>query len=125
MTSCPDTGLLRAALDGEADVPAHAGSCERCRAELEGLRTDAAVAAAALARLAPPDVEAEAQGSPSQRWGVGLGRVAAAAACLALVVVLVATPGGRGAAAAFLAAFRTERFAVVTVNPAQAQKAFA
>jgi hypothetical protein len=43
---------------------------------------------------------------------------AAAAAVLALV--LVATPAGRSAASSFLAQFRSQRFAVVTIDPEQA-----
>ncbi|MBA3621676.1 MAG: hypothetical protein H0W51_05070 [Euzebyales bacterium] len=42
---------------------------------------------------------------------------AAALVVIALTATAVATPGGRSAAAAFLSAFRSERFAVVTVDP--------
>jgi hypothetical protein len=44
----------------------------------------------------------------------------AAAVTGLLALVLVATPAGRGAAASFLAQFRSQRFAVVTFDPAQA-----
>jgi hypothetical protein len=46
---------------------------------------------------------------------------AAAAALVAAVVlsVLVATPGGRAAAAGFLAQFRSQRFAVISLNSSQ------
>jgi hypothetical protein len=61
-------------------------------------------------------------GRPQRRvgsWGAPQRRVAAGAAAAALAVVVVATPGGRSAAAAFLSQFRSERLAVVTVDPQQ------
>jgi hypothetical protein len=44
----------------------------------------------------------------------------AAAASIVLALVLVATPAGRSAASSFLAQFRSQRFAVVTLDPSQA-----
>ena len=50
-------------------------------------------------------------------------RAAAAALVAALVLTgLVATPGGRAAAASFLAQFRSQRFEVVTLDPGQASR---
>jgi hypothetical protein len=51
--------------------------------------------------------------------GQGRGWLAAAVTGL-LALVLVATPAGRSAAGSFLAQFRSQRFAVVTFDPAQA-----
>lgn len=138
MTRCPDIGRLRAALDGEASVEAHVTTCADCRRTLAALRRDAAFAEAAVATLAPsevPDraaVEAAfaqvvrpAPPAPIRRLRLAaLGRLVAAAACLAVAVTVVGTPMGRSAAAAFLAQFRTERLAVVTVDPTKAEQAF-
>lgn len=60
-------------------------------------------------------IDGEADVPPAPRWRVRGARFAAAT-CLTLTVALVMTPGGRSAAAAFLAQFRTERLAVVTVD---------
>jgi hypothetical protein len=50
-------------------------------------------------------------------------RVAAAALVAALVLTgLVVTPGGRAAASSFLAQFRSQRFEVLSVDPAQANQ---
>jgi hypothetical protein len=50
-------------------------------------------------------------------------RVAAAALVAALVLTgVVATPGGRAAASSFLAQFRSQRFEVLSVDPAQANQ---
>jgi len=147
MTACLDTATLRTGLDvPDAAIDEHLAHCDDCRAVARNLRDDAVSTGALLRPLAPealPDAAAteaalhkvrstapavadldavaplpqrRAQ-RPARRWDAGL-RVAAA---VALVVVMagavVATPGGRTAAAAFLAAFRSERFAVVTVDP--------
>lgn len=133
--ACPDTGFLRAALDGAApaSVSAHVAACTSCRAAGERLRADAAVAARAVALLAPTPAEVPATAAeppaamrppspaplppaappPARRSR----RVAAvAAAIVALAVIVVGTPAGRTAASEFLAAFRTERFEIVTVD---------
>lgn len=55
------------------------------------------------------------------RWRVALGGLAAALA----LTFLVGTPEGQGAAAAFLAQFRSQRFAVVTMDPSQARRPLA
>ena len=119
MTNHPDLGDLRAALDDEAPagVAEHAASCEACSAALVGLRADAAVTASALALLAPPRT-ATVTDIP-RRTAPRLQRVLTAAAAGVLLVVVVGTPGGRQAAAAFLAQFRSERVSVVTVDPQQ------
>jgi hypothetical protein len=66
-----------------------------------------------LAAAWAPRAAGRAPAGPARRW-------LAATAALALVLVLVATPTGRGAASSFLAQFRSQRFAVVTLDPAQA-----
>ncbi len=53
----------------------------------------------------------------ARRWRVATGGLAAGLA----LTLLVGTPTGQTAAAAFLAQFRSQRFAVVTVDPAQKQ----
>ena len=155
MTACLDTATLRTGLDmPDAALDEHLAICDDCRAVSRGLRDDAVSTGALLRPLEPealPDVAATeaalhkvrsaapviadlAPAAPApqrraqwqaRRWDAGL-RVAAA---VALVVVMaagvVATPGGRSAAAAFLAAFRSERFAVVTVDPAELTDGFA
>jgi hypothetical protein len=55
---------------------------------------------------------------PFRRWRLALGGLAAA---LALTLV-AATPEGQAAASGFLAQFRTQRFAVVTFDPASADR---
>lgn len=50
------------------------------------------------------------------RWRVALGGLAAAIA----LIFLFGTPAGRTATAQFLAQFRSQRFAVVTIDPGQA-----
>ena len=53
-----------------------------------------------------------------QRWRLALGGVAAA---LALTFTL-ATPEGQAVAAGFLTQFRSQRLAIVTFDPNQAEK---
>lgn len=135
---CPDTGTLRAALDGAAPaaVSDHVAACASCRADSERLQADAAIAARAVALLAPAAPAAPAAAvappvalrppspttapSPPPVPPAGARRprrvAAVAAAIVALAVTVAATPAGRSAAADFLAAFRTERFEVVTVE---------
>jgi hypothetical protein len=72
------------------------------------------------------DRRARLSTAPPRRWSrlAGLGartRGVAAALVAALVLTgLVATPGGRAAAAGFLAQFRSQRFEVVPLDPGQA-----
>jgi hypothetical protein len=73
---------------------------------------------------APPARDGQARRpAPRRRGLVPAGRARgwlAAAVTGLLALVLVATPAGRGAASSFLAQFRSQRFAVVTFDPAQA-----
>jgi hypothetical protein len=129
-------------VDGCAACSAAAGAL-RANAEL------AATATGVLAPARPPTAEeveaarervvaacppATAPPAPARRRGLAAawaprsaGRSAgpargwlAATAALVLVLVLVATPAGRSAASGFLAQFRSQRFSVVTLDPAQA-----
>jgi hypothetical protein len=74
------------------------------------------------------DGRARPSTAPPRRWGrlAGLGtRTRAAAAALVAAVVLtglVATPGGRAAAASFLAQFRSQRFEVISLDQSQSTR---
>jgi hypothetical protein len=157
---CPETGSLRDWLEraelgldvegSSGNLSDHLRRCPACRAQLEDVRRNADVAAAAIGALAPhalPSPSATAlarerlrrhqQGATAARAPLGqlahttrertnmgtlthiLYRWRAAAAGLAAVLALaifIATPVGQTAAAQFLAQFRSERFAVVTVR---------
>jgi hypothetical protein len=129
------------------DAPPSAAEVEAALARLERRRSRLAHAGTATARSSPePDplatgaptgrVAAGADGrarlstapptARPRRWGrlAPLGaraRGVAAAVVLALVLTgLVATPGGRAAAAGFLAQFRSQGFEVVPLDPVQA-----
>ena len=114
----PDAPLPSAAVQAALD------RLEQRRARLLAARRATASAATAGGMPNPP-AGSVAVASPPRRRGrlAGLGaRTRAAAAALVVAVVLtglVATPGGRAAAAGFLAQFRSERLAVITVNRAQ------
>lgn len=123
----------------------HLAACPSCRAEADRLRRDAELAAGAIDRLAPDALPSSAaielarkrlawsrrtvthppreareghekgQTMPrpsSSRWRVALGGLAAAVA----MTFVVGTPEGRTAAADLLAQFRSQRFAVVSVD---------
>ncbi len=123
--NCPDLGALRSWLDGEphpANLEHHLAACPACRESVTDLRANAEFSAALIGGLAPsvgahhtPMMENLPMplAVPLYRWRVAVGAVAAA---LALTFV-VATPAGREAAAAFLAQFRGQRLAVVTLDP--------
>jgi hypothetical protein len=66
-----------------------------------------------LASALTPSAARRAPAGPARGW-------LAATAALVLVLALVATPTGRSAASSFLAQFRSQRFAVVALDPAQA-----
>jgi hypothetical protein len=157
---CPDTGELRAWVDEPTPAAAeHLAACADCTAAVAELRRNAALAAPALALLAPASTPtpaavdaawervADRADTPQRAPAHGGEAVpqpaatvaalpprrsrlprrlrlpaAAAAAALALVLVVV-TPGGRSAAATFLAQFRSDHFAVVTVDPNKAEGA--
>jgi hypothetical protein len=142
---CPDLGVLRSWLDGEphpADLEPHLAACPACRETVADLRDNADFAAQMIGALAPQSKgthgvrlqpspgQADAQRAPLQsvisekrrmtlalpmrRWRVAIGALAAALA----LTFAVGTPAGRDAAAAFLAQFRGQRLAVVTLDPA-------
>jgi hypothetical protein len=131
----------------QAAVGAHVDGCAACRAVVEELRGNAELAGTAIGVLAPArplqaaQVEAARErAAAAARWtattsaspaarprrrGLAVLRAPArgwlaAAATAVLALVLVATPAGRSAASSFLAQFRSQRFAVVTFDPAQA-----
>ena len=181
--ACPDAGAWRAWLDGEAasapaDPERHLAACPACRVAVGELWGNAALATAAVDRLAPSAVSAAATARARERLGrarqavsrrsatgvtpvalnghadqIGTGdigndhiendeletpreatsvtpattfrattfrrwRVAAAGLAAAFALTLLAaTPAGQTAAAQFLAQFRSQRFAVVTLDP--------
>lgn len=60
MTTCPDSGRLRAWIDGEAspespDEASHAATCASCLQRRDELQRDATLAAAIISTLAPLD----------------------------------------------------------------------
>lgn len=138
--TCPDSGTLRALVDGEAppSTGAHVEVCTRCADEFAALRADAERVTSALALLAPPPAAGTAtvrdhgQAPQAARDDVAMQRaarerrrslratarrVAAVAAALVVGVTVVTTPAGREAAASFLSQFRGERIQVVTIDP--------
>jgi hypothetical protein len=147
--TCPDLGLWRAWLDGQAEheppLADHLTTCAACQAGVADLRRDAGLAAAAVAALAPPAALSPASVALARERLVAARadrdiapnpdlevspvpltasparwRVAAAGLAAALALTLVvATPAGQAAASRFLAQFRSERFAVVLVDSGQ------
>lgn len=127
---CPDTGTRRASLDGETavlEVDGHLRDCVDCARELSRLRDDASYVATAVALLDPPTAAAEpAAAAPARTTTLpgnnrthrfGRARQWATSAAAALVAVaVVGTPAGRAVAADFLALFRSERVALITVD---------
>lgn len=148
MTTCYDSGALRAYLDGEqpeADasaIAAHVEACDECRArldELNALDTRVGKSFADVAGDAPAPDEAFARLSarladvstrvvaptPIGRFTrVARSRRAsvgsALAAALLLVVLLV--PGVRAAAASLLQVFRAQSVVYVSVSPSRVQQ---
>lgn len=136
--ACPDIGALRGWLDAgpsEVDpaVEQHICDCESCQDALAVMRVNASFAATAIASLAfdPPREFALVERSSdtavkpapierkpmisSNRWRVALVGTAAAV----LLGLVAGTPAGRDAAAQFLAQFRSQRFAAITIDSAQ------
>lgn len=128
--TCPDTGTWRAWLDAEADAPVgHLDGCSACTAEVADLRAASEHAATAIAVLAPPlravaaataipPAELASVRRPRTHWQ----RAAAGVAAAVVAVAVVVTPSGQTALADFLAAFRSERFTVVTMQPGDAEQ---
>ena len=132
MIPCPNSGALRAALDGERpDVAAHLAQCTSCQERAAALEDDAAFAAskfavpaavtaadadAALARVRGRTPEANVVVLPRRRFGEGMVRAAASLAAVVLVGGMLATSGGRAAAAAWLERFRAEQVVAVPVD---------
>jgi hypothetical protein len=122
------------ALTAPADPPPAAAEAalarfEQRRARLANARTATEGATATLTATPAPAPAAPAPDPlPLRRRGrrprLGTRARGAAAALIAAVVLtgLVATPGGRAAAASFLAQFRSQRFEVLSLDPTQATK---
>ena len=122
---CPDLGALRASLDDDAaGTPAplhdHVHACASCADTLAELQRNAELAAPAIALTAPdvPPSPAAVQAALT-RFEQRRARVAAGLVAALVLAGLLVTPGGRAAAAGFLAQFRSQRFEVVSVDPAQ------
>lgn len=141
-TSCPSEGQLRAHHDvPDVAVAAHVRGCDACMRRTAELRAGAQAAARAIAALDDGvahmvDADAALAALPVHPGETALGGrhawwsrvptgVAASVVVLAVVALLVVTPGGRQAAAGFLAQFRAERFTVVTFDPNDPTAAFA
>jgi len=118
------------ALTAPADLPPGAAEAalarfEQRRARLANTQTVAAGATATLTATSAPataDPDPLAARRRGRRPRLGTRARGAAAALVAAVVLtgLVATPGGRAAAASFLAQFRSQRFEVLSLDPTQA-----
>ncbi len=134
-----------------ADLAAHVAGCADCRRRTGELQHSAELAAPALALLAParlptaeetgaalsrvrllaaspvlagtslPATGAAPPGSARGDRFTALRRPLTAAAAVALAIAAVATPAGRSVAGEFLAQFRSERLAPVTVTAQDAQ----
>lgn len=129
---CPDSGALRAALDGDRpDVAAHVTDCAACQACSVAVAADAAFSAARLPAapdVGPRDIEAaldrvRAQtvapvvALPQRRlYRDSLLRAAASLVAVVLVGGVLSTSGGRAAAASFLDRFRAEQVTAVPVD---------
>jgi hypothetical protein len=139
MITCPDVGTLRTALDDDMHAESraaldHARACATCRKELTEIETNAAFARRAFALLTesgasePATPVLKLPGISSRPGAVAIRglssrlRIAAGAAAAAVVVVLAAvTPQGQAATAQFLAQFRGQRLAVVSIDPTQSR----
>jgi hypothetical protein len=119
------------ALTAPGDLPPAAAEAALARFEQRRARlASAQTATAATATLTASPGPAPATPAPDplaarrrgRRPRLGTRARGAAAALIAAVVLtgLVATPGGRAAAASFLAQFRSERFEVLSLDPTQA-----
>jgi hypothetical protein len=120
------------ALTAPADPPPAAAEAalarlEQRRARLANARTATAGAGAtATLTAAPapatpaPDPLSARRRARRPRLGTRARGVAAALIAAVVLTGLVATPGGRAAAASFLAQFRSERFEVLSLDPTQA-----
>ena len=125
--AAPAIALTAPADPTPAAAEAALARLEQRRARLATARTATTGATATLtATPAPaPAIPAPAP-LPASRRGrrprLGTRARGAAAALIAAVVLtgLVATPGGRAAAASFLAQFRSQRFEVLSLDPTQA-----
>jgi hypothetical protein len=101
------------------EVEAALARFERRRARLAAATTTQATASAA--GQAPVPVASARPGRRARLSARTRAAAAALAAALALTV-LVATPAGRAAAGGFLAQFRSQRFEVVSIDPAQSTR---
>jgi hypothetical protein len=118
--AAPAIALTAPAALPPAAAEAALARLEQRRARLANAQTATATATATLTATPAPDpLPAPRRG---RRPRLGTRARAAAAALIAAVVLtgLVATPGGRAAAASFLAQFRSQRFEVLSLDPTQA-----
>jgi hypothetical protein len=107
-----------------AAVEAALARFEQRRARLAAART-ATAAAAATTTAAPQPAPVPVPLTRRRRLApLGATTRAVAASLVAALVLtgLVATPGGRAAAAGFLAQFRSQRFQVVSLDPSQSSE---
>ena len=139
---CPDLGALRASIDDAPGTPAplhdHVHACAVCADTLAELQRNAELAAPAVALTAPPAPPSAAavvpapsppadpvplpRRGPVARLGTRARGVAAGLVAALVLAGLLVTPGGRAAAAGFLAQFRSQRFQVVSLDPSQSSQ---
>ena len=142
---CTDKGTLRTYLDGElapheaSELAHHVEGCAGCSARLTALSVDSALAQEQLARLVPrsmPDPRRAVQKVRSRseakhvdipvNWRNGLMKsktwraVAIGAVVLALLVGTFSFGATRALARQLLSVFRVRRFAIVQIDPNQA-----
>lgn len=132
MLTCPNTGSLRAALDGERpDVASHVTQCASCQSRSAAIADDVGFAAArfgdapsvsddetsrALARGKSSAEPASVTVLLPRRSSAGLLRMAAAVLAVVVMGGALSTSGGRAAAASFLEMFRAEAVTAVPVD---------
>lgn len=137
---CPDTGTLRALLDGEAPVvdraaiDAHVAACPHCAEAVRSLGTARDVAASRLAALPGGEGDAETayarfrhrvqnERTWDRRWRMLTDRarrwpaLAATAGLVAVILVLATHAPARALAQQFLSIFRVQSVQVIRFDP--------
>jgi hypothetical protein len=110
------------ALTAPADPPS-AAAVEAALTRFEQRRSRlAATVAPAPARPAPTDPIPLPRRRRVARLGTRARGVAAGLAAALMLTALLVTPGGRAAAAGFLAQFRSQRFQAISLDPAQSSQ---
>jgi hypothetical protein len=111
------------------DAPPSAAAVEAALTRLEQRRARAAAATVAAptrdpatSAPTPPDPVPLPRRGPVARLGARAQGVAAGLVAALVLAGLLVTPGGRAAAAGFLAQFRSQRFQVVSLDPAQSSQ---